>query len=253
MFTFKLKTNPTKKYKLIANGPYNPYVGFIILRHVNSPLTNLYWIKCYDSIRTFYPENKIVIIDDNSNPQFITQKYLYNTIIIKSEFPGRGELLPYYYYARNKWFENAFILHDSVFIQSYINANVDKYTILWSFDHSSDNPVTETRILQLFQNTELITFYKNKNWVGCFGGMSIISHDFLTHINNKYNLDVLLPVITTREYRCCFERIIACLLQKEYKPTVLLGNIHNYCSWGIKIQDAHNYPNLPLLKVWTGR
>ena len=30
--------------------------GFIILRHVNSSLTNQYWIKCYNSIRNFYKE-----------------------------------------------------------------------------------------------------------------------------------------------------------------------------------------------------
>ena len=42
-------------------------VGFIILRYVINELTNKYWIKCVDSIRQYYPENKILIIDDNSN------------------------------------------------------------------------------------------------------------------------------------------------------------------------------------------
>ena len=41
--------------------------GFIILRHVNSSITNTYWIRCYDSIRKYYPENTILIIDDNSD------------------------------------------------------------------------------------------------------------------------------------------------------------------------------------------
>ena len=43
-------------------------LGFIILRHVNSELTNKYWVNCYNCIRRHYPENKILIIDDNSNP-----------------------------------------------------------------------------------------------------------------------------------------------------------------------------------------
>ena len=73
-------------------------LGFIILRHVNSKLTNKYWIECYERIRKFYPENKIVIIDDNSNDTFLTQKSLYKTKIIKSDYSKRGELLPYYYY-----------------------------------------------------------------------------------------------------------------------------------------------------------
>ena len=40
-------------------------LGFIILRNVNSELTNKYWIHCYNCIRKYYPENKIIIIDDN--------------------------------------------------------------------------------------------------------------------------------------------------------------------------------------------
>ena len=42
-------------------------IGFIILRHVNNEVTNQYWLHCYECIRKYYPENKIMIIDDNSN------------------------------------------------------------------------------------------------------------------------------------------------------------------------------------------
>ena len=91
-------------------------VGFIILRYVINELTNKYWIKCVDSIRQYYPENKILIIDDNSNYDFITDKKLYKTTVINSEFHKRGELLPYYYYLHNKLFDVAVIMHDSAFI-----------------------------------------------------------------------------------------------------------------------------------------
>ena len=37
-----------------------------MLRHVNNTETNKYWIHCYNCIRKYYPENKILIIDDNS-------------------------------------------------------------------------------------------------------------------------------------------------------------------------------------------
>ena len=61
-------------------------LGFIVLRHVNSELSDKYWIKCYDCIRKHYPENEIIIIDDNSNLVFITDKDLYKTLIIKIIF-----------------------------------------------------------------------------------------------------------------------------------------------------------------------
>lgn len=53
-------------------------LGFIILRHVLSKTTNQYWITCYHSIRKYYPENNMLIIDDNSRYEFI---YYYDTII----------------------------------------------------------------------------------------------------------------------------------------------------------------------------
>ena len=71
-------------------------IGFIILRHVNNETTNKYWLHCYNCIREHYPENSILIIDDNSNYNFITNEQLYKTNIINSEYPGRGELLTYY-------------------------------------------------------------------------------------------------------------------------------------------------------------
>ena len=229
-------------------------IGFIILRNVNCSITNKYWMLCYDCIRTYYPENTIMIIDDNSDYTFITNKELYNTHIIQSEYPKRGELLPYYYYLHNKLFDTAVIIHDSVFIQKKMDFEVDKYKILWTFKHGSDQIADETKMIQLFNNTELYEFYKNKNkWLGCFGGMSIITHEYLTHINNKYDISKLLDVVLTRYNRCSFERVIACLLQKDHKLSSLLGDIHAYCKWSISIKDIDKYKHLPLLKVWSGR
>jgi hypothetical protein len=229
-------------------------LGFIILRHVNSTTTNTYWIRCYESIRKFYPENEILIIDDNSDSAFLTNEDLYKTTIINSEFPKRGELLPYYYYLHNNLFDSAVILHDSVFIQQYINFEVDNYKILWTFGHGFPETEIDLKLLNIFNDSELVNFYKNQaSWKGCFGAMVIITHDYLSHINSKYDISKLLDVILTRYDRSRFERIIACLLQIEYKTESLLGDIHDYCTWGLTIDDADSYSHLPLLKVWPGR
>ena len=229
--------------------------GFIILRHVNNEKTTLYWQTCYNSIRKFYPENDIIIIDDNSHYEYIHHEELYKVKVIQSTYPGRGELLPYYYYLTNKLFDTAFIIHDSVFIQKHIDIHVDKYQITWDFDHGCDQTDDESKMIRLFNDVNLLTFYKNKSlWVGCFGGMTTITHDFLMHVNNKYDLGLLLNVVLTRYNRCSFERVLACLLQFEAPQMSRFGNIHKYkLPWGTTYDNRHQYPDHPLLKVWTGR
>jgi hypothetical protein len=234
----------------------NYSVGFIILRHVNNELTNLYWRHSYNCIRQYYKENHILIIDDNSDYRYITNENegLYKTTIIKSEYPKRGELLPYYYYLHNKLFDCAVIIHDSVFINKPIDLHVDKYKILWDFDHDWDCTDFEREMIKLFDNQELTEFYDNKHlWKGCFGGMTIIKHDFLSLINSKYDITKLFDCIQSRHYRSCFERVLACLLQKEDKKETLLGNIHSYCRWRITFHEKDNFKHLPVIKVWTGR
>jgi len=229
-------------------------IGFIILRHVNNEFTNKYWIKCVNSIRQYYPENNILIIDDNSNYEYITEETLYKTTIINSEYPKRGELLPYYYYLHNKLFDTAVIIHDSVFINKYIDMSVNTYKFLWDFTHNWDQIEDETRMINVFNDLKLKEFYENKNlWVGCFGCMAIITHDYLTYINNKYDISKLLDYVLNRYNRCSFERVLACLLQKEGQQETLLGNIHEYCKWNTDFNEIDNYKNLPLIKCWTGR
>jgi len=229
-------------------------IGFIILRHVNSTITNQYWIQSYKSIRKYYPENKIVIIDDNSNFKFVTNEKLYRAIIIQSRHPKRGELLPYYYYLHNHFFDIAVIIHDSVFINKYIDFKVDNYKIIWGFGHQWDQIEDETRMIDIFNDSELKAFYENKDlWRGCFGGMVIITHHYLKHINNKYDISKLLGCVLNRFNRSSFERVIACLLQKECVNETLLGDIHQYCKWQVRFKDIESYRHLPIIKCWTGR
>jgi hypothetical protein len=229
-------------------------IGFIILRHVNNELTNKYWIHSVNCIRKYYPENNILIIDDSSDYKFITNINLYKTTVINSEYPKRGELLPYYYYLHNKLFDIAVIIHDSVFVNEYIDFNVNKYKLIWDFEHGCDQIEDETKMINVFNDLELKIFYDNKNlWTGCFGSMSVITYDYLVYVNSKYEISKLLDFVLTRYNRCSFERVIACLLQKNEKTETLLGNIHKYCKWGISFKRINEYEHLPLIKCWTGR
>ena len=251
--------------------------GFIITRHVNSEKTNRYWNHSVKLLRTLYPINKIVIIDDNSNKDFLKSDFDYKNIqIIESEFKRRGELLPYYYYIKYKFFENAVIMHDSVFFHRKINfemLNHINVLPLWFFNSDKENINNTLRITNYLKNKFIIepqlssdnilgTITNSSKWYGCFGVQSYINHNFLLQLEAKYNLTNMISAVSCRADRCCLERIMGCIFYTENPKIInhksLLGNIHDYDRWGLTFDEYMNKLKnkqkiRPIIKVWTGR
>ena len=247
-------------------------IGFILTRHVNSIQTNEYWQECYKCIRQFYPENPIVIIDDNSNPTFVSWNQtfdLYKCEIIHSEYPGSGEILPYYYYYTRQFpFEKAVIIHDSVFIKEYIEDFENDLDIqfLWEFEHHWNNIIEDTNLIRKLNHSDVLLnkYLRKQEWKGSFGAMSVISLKFLKKIQEKYNIFSILTNLFCREDRSSFERVFAVICKNEYPDGLsIFGNIHLYMKWGYtykeyltdfystkKIEEDYTYP---IVKVWTGR
>lgn len=217
----------------------------IITRHVTSSETNEFWKICYDSIREIYPKIKIIIIDDNSPYREFGEKQLVNCETIESEFPRRGELLPYYYFHKFKLADKAIVLHDSVFINKQININnIKTFKFLWDFRHNWDNDQEILKIMEKLENKDdIINFYKNKDkWKGCFGVMSIIKWEFLDIIDKKFNFfNIMIDNITDREKRMCLERIYACIctyLDQDYES--IYGCINE---WNYKVTNGNTMTN----------
>jgi hypothetical protein len=239
-----------------------PDLGFIILRCVRSKDHDLLWQECYDHIRKLYP-NPILIIDDNSNPSFLTQdKPLENVTIVKSEYPGAGELLPYYYFLQLNPFERAIILHDSMFIKRPIEIPTgQQIRFLWHFEtHVWDDKKTETDYLkQLSTNPDLISFYESKKWYGCFGVASVVSHDYVKMLDQKYNLFILKDLIKTRDQRSSLERVMAVIAFFERSVDLhncsYYGNIFHFPrAFRVNYQQYKASPfEQPMIKVWSGR
>lgn len=250
--------------------------GFIITRHVNSVKTNKYWNQCVKLLRTFYPLRKIVIIDDNSNYEFVKAEFDYKNLqIIQSEYPGRGELLPYYYLLKHKFFENAVIIHDSVFFHKRIDFENFKGTNvipLWFFYPDRENIENTKRIALNLNNYKVIeSKLINENvvlgmnaskWYGCFGVQSYINLKFLEHIQAKYNITNLISAVKCRADRCSLERIFGSIFFTE-SPKILnkkslLGDIMKYHKWGYTYEQyvtGLKKGTVPraIVKVWTGR
>lgn len=250
--------------------------GFIITRHVNSVETNKYWNHCIKCIRRFYPFKKIIVIDDNSDPNFLKAEFDYRNVkVIQTEFKGRGELLPYYYYLKHKFFDNAVIIHDSVFFhkrlhfEKLIGTNV---LPLWFFYPDKENVINTLRITNSLKHSEIIKSkilrddtaieMPHSKWYGCFGAQSFINFNFLNGLESKYNITNMITAVSCRTDRCSLERILGCIFFTE-NPKILIkksifGDIMKYHKWGYSFNNYENdlkKGKVPraVLKIWTGR
>lgn len=225
---------------IIENNKFS--VGFIILRYINSVKTNEAWQKCYQSIRKFY-NNKILIIDDYSNMTYYkTTIELVNCTVINSQYRRRGEILPYYYYLKNKFCDRVVILHDSMEIVQYIDfnniTNYKYFTRLFTFNNNSykvDINYFEQTLNYMNNNLEVLNFHNNHidTLLGCFGVCCVMDWVFLDYLNNTYNIENLINYINTRSKRKTLERVFSCLIEKAKNElniitrSDLLGSIHN--------------------------
>ena len=260
----------------------NPLFCFIITRHVRDEKTNQYWNICVQRIRCYYPNSKIFIIDDNSQQLYIKSFREYKNIeVIQSEFIGRGELLPYYYFDKYKWFPYAVIVHDSVFFHKRVAfEKLLNHPVLplWHFKPDKENIVNSFRIASTLTNNyqviQKLNFdenfiqmfnFKNKTsqgWDGCFGVQSFISHKFISLLQKKYNIFNMIKAVTCRLDRCSLERIMSILFFEEYKSLEIIhslfGDIFRYQNFGYSfdsyISDLKKgvIPRY-VVKVWTGR
>jgi hypothetical protein len=252
-----------------------PDYGFIITRHVNSMKTNQYWNTAVICIRTRYPHKKIIIIDDNSNRFFLRAFFPYKNVqVIQSEFVGRGELLPYYYFHKYKFFKYAVIIHDSVFIHrrlcfEKLIHNGMNVKSMWHFDQDKLLYDKTMYLVQNLNNNNEVknklsfnsNFFNDNKWLGSFGVQSFIKLSFLEKIERKYNIFNLLYKVTNRNDREGLERIFGVIFSIEEpscKNNSLLGCIFNYCNFGYTyesyIRDRRKRRlNRPIIKVWTGR
>ncbi len=270
-----MTTNKTN-FDNIVDLPVADLPVFIVLRHVSNELSNKYWQHACECIRKFYPFHKIYIIDDNSKQEYVTAISDANTIVIQSEFPpGKGEILPYYYFYTQKLAQKAYIIHDSVFINTHVlDVECNDIQFLWSFGDMGflyDYREIEQNLLsKLNFRDELIKLYNSgcPNWYGCFGVMSYITWDFLANIESVYNFFSLIPFINSRQDRCSLERAFAIICQHYQKIPIrgIYNSIHKYSQYlaGKSFELTYNnyivysnyfnvFANTPVIKIWSGR
>jgi|GEM_PF-2040692 len=252
----------------IANCEQNPLV-FVILTHVTDEKTASLWKKTHDSVREFYPTDPIVVIDDNSTiaPNAAGLK---NVTVIRSEYPGAGELLPYIYFLKHQWADRMVFLHDSMYmVRPFSKEEVAPLVKFhWHFsDHQWDGetPIEELLAkLKGFEEEGLIAFKRSEKWDGCFGVASLIHIDVLKDLKTRYGFPGRLKKsVNMRLHRMALERVFAILVTKagyfEGQKTSNFGSIHEFpyaFHREVSEQDLQSISSKysgAIIKTWHGR
>ena len=194
---------------------------------------------CIKSIRNFYPTNKIIIINDFSlidiSKPFIND---LNINIIMSTQKGAADTSAYEYFYNNKVFDTAVIMHDSMFFENKVEIDkIENILPLWhATNHRKEwdtTKVPRTQIPDIFKNevtthsehiiihikrilgdTEFTKYaldlYKQKErWSVTFGPSVIISHNFLTELQEKTNILSLFKQLYTNWQRRIAESVLS--------------------------------------------
>jgi len=257
-----------------------PDLAFFITSHVNSTTTAQYWKEAYTCVREFYPTTLVVLIDDNSSFPVDDDFKTTNCIKVKSEHPkGKAEILPYYYFLKLKPAKKAIFLHDSVFINSKIEIkDVETYQTLWSFAtaHPANDEYGVKHFLKYMRNnSRIIDFYERAGATGglkgASGGMSIITWDFLSSLEEEFNLvSVSLRLINGLKDRMTLERVVGYVFAAGDRPRpAFYGNMFHYCylvsvgaehprrptylRWEDYQREKEHYKKFPVTVIFSGR
>jgi hypothetical protein len=235
-------------------------MGFILLRHVNTPKSDWFWQESYYAIRKYYPDHKIVIIDNQSNPLFLSDIPMTNTEIVNSPYDQRGEFAPFYYFLKEKWFETAVIVHDTAYLQRPIPWETEKYRFFWGFhfkDHKVQRRKEALEMIDSLDNADQVrAFYDQpEEWCGALGSMMSVRHEFLVALEEKYHWTRWIDVIVNKNYREAMERVLPCLMQNESRPPrfVVAIDMFSHLPYGLPFDDRHKHRHLDVIKVWGSR
>ena len=244
-FSLLLLLSPKQSFcQEIEDGPDAEFI-FVVLAHVKTPTQDNLWRQSCNSIQKFHPDIPIILIDDHSNYPISIDEY-ENITLLDSEYPGAGELLPYYYFLKYQWAKKMIFLHDSMhltraFTPEELSGHLKFH---WHFTASNyDNKQNIRELLAYFHSAdELLYYYDNQrqDFYGCFGVTSIIDLPTLKYLEEKYRwTDILKDLIQTREQRMSLERIFGLICFKE--ELVQKENCSNYGD----IHQDYLWPKVP--------
>jgi len=242
-------------------------LGFMVTRCVRKPQHNILYKECYEAIRRYHPDLKIIFIDDNSDKDILEEHPMTNVEIIQSEYPAAGEYLCYWYMLQRKPFKKAIFLQDSMILNGPIpHQEAEEYMFLYEVgrnmvaaSENAQNLLQQTKIPE-----DLLSLYASDTWSGCWGSMMVITSDFIDRLEAQVGISSWISSINTRATRIGLESAIAvaCIFIQPKARVSLFGpisemNVMKYPGnekYTLEMYLADkNMIKDHIIKIWNGR
>lgn len=195
--------------------------------------------RCINSIRKFYLDNNIILINDSPEKYDIVKIFSAhkNIHVIKSYKKGSADQQVFKVLLETTLFDKALFIQDSMLLNKKLEniENID-FKFIWHFTNHRvhwdiiKEPKTEYNIKnKILSHTDLIRYNvlrdyghneefqkfcidklnKKNEWVGCFGSLCIMNKENLKKLNDKINFIELFTNSTSNRDRRVNESIFS--------------------------------------------
>jgi hypothetical protein len=189
--------------------------------------------RCIYSIRQFYKNVKIILINDSINNYNLQEQFKCdeNILVYKSLNKGSADQQIFKIFYETTYFNKAIFIQDSMILNKKLPNmdNIINIQFIWHFTNhikhwdlikepltnfnKMNNINTHTDLIRHhiinnynhnkdFQQYALNKLINKHEWVGCFGSLCIITKEALFKLNNTVNfIDIFIACTTNRNRR----------------------------------------------------
>jgi hypothetical protein len=242
--------------------------GFLIPTHVSTQQSYDTFCESVQSLQSLYPTIPKVFFYNKDTSFDISQLDFIQrdpSIRLVTKRYCEGEMNVYKHFYEEHYFDLGILLHDSFVLKKPFEnlETIKDINYIWYFTnhrlhwHTILEEKTEYNIKHnIITHDDLIlhlvkqsydpshefykyfveTYPKKEEWVGCYGSLSIIRHDFLREVQEKTQFFNILPNIKDKRDRIAMESFLALVFQYTLGkiPTAYDGLYYD----GIKNNDC---------------
>ena len=188
--------------------------------------------KCINSIRQFYLNNHIILIDDSTEKYDLASLFSNDKCIhiIKSYIKGSADQQLFKVLSETLLFDKALFIQDSMILNKKLeNIDETQFKFIWHFTNHrvhwdtvkeprteyniKNNIISHTDLVKHnilrdyndnkeFQNFCMEKLYKKNEWVGCFGNLCVLDKKTLNILDNKVKfIERFMKSVTNRNRR----------------------------------------------------